>query len=67
MRNAQERLSLERQRLDSGLIAEITYKQSELASQQAQVTYLQAEHSYLLALFDLKVGSAYPLSIFESR
>lgn len=63
LRNAQERLTLERQRLDSGLIPEITYNQTELTTTQAQISYLQAQHGYLNALLNLQAGTLLPIDL----
>ncbi len=63
LRNAQERLSLEKQRLDSGLIPEITYNQTQLSTSQAQIAYMQAQHSYLNALLNLQAGTLLPIDL----
>lgn len=62
--NAQQRLDIERQRLEGGLIAEISFLQTELSTLQARVATLQAGHDYLLALLELQAGSLYPLEVF---
>jgi outer membrane protein TolC len=59
--NAEVRLALERQRLEAGLIAEISYRQSELNAMQAELAALQAEHGYLLALLELQAATLVPL------
>ncbi len=57
LRNANARLEIERQRLASGLIAEISYRQAELNNKQAELEALEAQHAYLLALLKLQAGS----------
>ncbi len=59
--NAQEREAVERQRLDAGLIAEIQFKQTQLATKQAELAALQAKHAYLNALLALQAGTMTPL------
>lgn len=59
--NALERQSVEKQRLDAGLIADIQYKQTQLATRQAELAALQAKHSYLNALLALQAGTMTPL------
>lgn len=59
--NALEREALEKQRLDAGLIAEINFKQTQLATQQARIGALQARHAYLNALLTLQAGTMTPL------
>jgi outer membrane protein TolC len=61
LNNALERESLEKQRLDAGLIAEIQFKQTQLATQQARIAAMQAKHSYLKALLNLQAGTLTPL------
>ena len=55
--NADERLEGQRQRLESGLIPEIEYKQAELDNRQARLRALQARHAYLDALLELQAGA----------
>ena len=55
--NADERLEGQRQRLESGLIPEIEYKQAELDNRQARLRALQARHAYLDALLELQAGT----------
>lgn len=57
LNNALERESLEKQRLDAGLIAEIQFKQTQLATLQARIGAIQAKHSYLKALLNLQAGT----------
>ena len=59
--NARERLSFQKDRLDSGLIAEIQYEQSELEFLQAELAELQARHAYLSALLELQQGTTVQL------
>lgn len=59
--NAREREALERRRLEAGLIAEIAFKQSQLARKQAEVRALQAERALLRALLELQSGTLVPL------
>lgn len=61
LNNALERESLEKQRLDAGLIAEIQFKQTQLATMQARIGAMQAKHSYLKALLNLQAGTMTPL------
>lgn len=55
--DARERETLQRQRLDAGLIAEIVLDQARIGRMQAEVSALQAEHALLRALFDLQAGA----------
>jgi outer membrane protein, heavy metal efflux system len=55
--NAQEREAVEKQRLDAGLIADVQFKQSQLATKQAALAALQAKHAYLNALLALQAGT----------
>jgi len=52
--NARDRDDVDRSRLDAGLIAEITYQQTRLATAQARLSAMQAEHELLLALLRLQ-------------
>lgn len=61
LRNAEARQALEAQRLEAGLIAEITFKQAQLATKQAELAAVQARHSYLSALLALQAGTLTPL------
>ncbi len=61
LNNALERESLEKQRLDAGLIAEIQFKQTQLATMQARIGAMQAKHSYLKALLNLQAGTMTPV------
>ena len=55
--SAQEREALEKQRLDAGLIADINFKQTQLATFQAFLGMIQAKNAYLNALFNLQAGT----------
>ena len=55
--SAQEREALEKQRLDAGLIADITFKQTQLSTFQAFLGMIQAKNAYLNSLFDLQAGT----------
>lgn len=55
--SAREREALERQRLDAGLIAEVTFKQTQLATFQALLSMMRAKNAYLNALFELQAGT----------
>jgi outer membrane protein, heavy metal efflux system len=55
--NAQEREAVEKQRLDAGLIADVQFKQSQLATKQSELAALQAKHAYLNALLALQAGT----------
>jgi Outer membrane efflux protein len=59
--NALERQSVEKQRLDAGLIADIQFKQTQLTTQQAELAALQAKHTYLNSLLALQAGTMTPL------
>ncbi|MGL4611532.1 MAG: TolC family protein [Trueperaceae bacterium] len=59
--NAQERETLEKQRLDAGLIADMQFKGTQLATQQADLGALQAKHAYLNALLALQAGTMTPV------
>jgi outer membrane protein TolC len=59
--NAQGREGVEKQRLDAGLIADIQFKQTQLATKQADLAALQAKHAYLNALLALQAGTITPL------
>jgi outer membrane protein, heavy metal efflux system len=61
LQNALEREAVEKQRLDAGLIADIGYKQTQLAMKQAELAALQAKHAYLNALMALQAGTMTPL------
>lgn len=61
--NARRRLDLEAQRFAGGLIAEVTLRQAELEAAQAALRASQAYHRYLLALFELRVGTMVPLEV----
>jgi outer membrane protein, heavy metal efflux system len=61
LNNALERESVEKQRLDAGLIADVQFKQTQLASKQAELAALQAKHAYLNALLTLQAGTMTPL------
>lgn len=63
--NSERREELERQRLDAGLIAEIDFEQTRLATMQARLSAREAEHDYLLALFRLQAQSAVPIDGFH--
>lgn len=55
--NAVARDAIERARLDAGLIADVAYDQTRLATRRAELAALQADHEVLLALFDLQAGT----------
>lgn len=59
--NSRQRLGFERQRLESGLIATINFRQSELATEQAEIAFVQAKHAYLLQLLELQENTMLPL------
>ena len=59
--NAQEREQIERQRLEAGLIAEISYRQTRFVTLQAAFAAVRAEHGHLRALLDLQAGAITPL------
>ncbi len=59
--NAQEREGVEKQRLDAGLLADVQFKQTQLATKQADLAALQAKHAYLNALLTLQAGTMTPL------
>jgi hypothetical protein len=61
LNNALERQAVEKQRLDAGLIADIQFKQTQLATKQAELAALQARHAYLNALLALQAGTMTPL------
>ncbi len=61
LNNALERESVEKQRLDAGLIADIQFKQTQLTTRQAELAALQAKHAYLNALLALQAGTMTPL------
>lgn len=58
---AQAREDIERQRLEAGLIADITFRQIQLSTLQGALTLLRAEHAYLRALLDLQAGTLTPI------
>lgn len=59
--NAAERHEFERQRLDSGLISELAFRQAGLQLQQAEITLLQAQTDAMVALLELSAGTLVPL------
>lgn len=59
--NARERDDVDRSRLEAGLIAEIAYDQTRLATARAELSVMQAEHALLLALFRLQADTGVPL------
>lgn len=59
--NARERESIDRSRLEAGLIAEIAFQQTQLATRQAELTAVTAEHDLLLALLRLQAQSGVPV------
>jgi len=59
--NARERDDVDRSRLEAGLIAEIAYDQTRLATAQARLSAMQAEHDLLLALLRLQSETGVPL------
>lgn len=66
LNTALERESLEQQRLASGLIADIAFRQTQLASEQNRLAYLQAENRYINALFNLQASAFVPLQIIQA-
>lgn len=56
------REQIERQRLEAGLIADISFRQTQLSSRQTALSVLQAEHALLRALLDLQAGTLLPIS-----
>lgn len=61
LRNARAREALEAQRLEAGLIADITFRQTQLATKQAELAAMQGKHNYLNALLELQAGTLIPL------
>lgn len=59
--NAVERHDFERQRLESGLISEIAFRQAGLELRQAGIALLQAQQDALTALLELSAGSLVPV------
>ena len=59
--NARAREALEQQRLNAGLIADIAYKQAQVATEQAEIAALEAQHAYLNALLDLQAATMTPV------
>ena len=59
--NARERDEVDRSRLEAGLIAEIAYDQTRLATARAEASVMQAEHDLLLALLRLQADTGVPL------
>ncbi len=57
LKSAQEREALEKQRLNAGLIADISFKQAQLTSFQALLAATQAKHALLNALLELQAGT----------
>ncbi len=55
--NALERHEFERQRLASGLISEIAFRQAGLQLQQAEISLLQAQTDAMVALLELSAGT----------
>jgi outer membrane protein TolC len=59
--NAEERDRIDRSRLDAGLIAEIAYDQTRLATRQARDAVQRAEHELVRALFALQADTGLPI------
>lgn len=59
--NARDRDDVDRSRLEAGLIAEITYDQTRLATAQARISAMQAQHELLLALLRLQSDTGVPV------
>ena len=57
LKSALEREALEKQRLNAGLIADISFKQAQLTSFQALLAATQAKHALLNALLELQAGT----------
>jgi outer membrane protein TolC len=55
--NAEARTSVERQRFEAGLIAEIALRQAELELKRVRLEAMQADHEVLRAAFALQSGS----------
>lgn len=64
---AREREDIEARRFAAGLIAEIALEQTRLATRQAELRALQAEHGLLSALLDLQAGTLVPLEGWDGR
>ena len=64
---ARERDAIETRRFEAGLIAEIALDQARLATRQAELRALQAEHGLLAALLDLQAGTLVPLEGWDGR
>jgi len=64
---ATERESIEARRFEAGLIAEIALDQTRLATRQAELRAVQAEHGLMLALLDLQAGTLVPLGGWDGR
>lgn len=64
---AREREEIEVRRFEAGLIAEIALDQVRLATLQAELRALQAEHGLMLALLDLQAGTLVPLEGWDGR
>ena len=61
--NAQKRLSFKRDRLESGLLAQIQYDQSVLEFAQTELTTAQARYDYLSALLQLQADTMTTLAL----
>ena len=59
--SAQEREALQAQRLEAGLIADISFRQTQLGTYQAALSTLSAKNAYLNALLELQAGTVSPL------
>lgn len=59
--NARERDEVDRSRLDAGLIAEIAYQQTRLATANSAAAAEQAEHDLLLAMLRLQAEGGVPI------
>lgn len=59
--NAQKRLQTQRQRLEGGLISQLTFEQAVVQTAQARLEAESAQAGYLDALLELQAGSLVPL------
>lgn len=59
--NARDQEEIDRQRLEAGLIAEISFDSTRLATRQAEVAERTAVHDVVRALFDLQADAGIPL------
>lgn len=59
--NARERQEVERARLEAGLIAEVAFEETRLATRRAELAAATAEHDLLLALLRLQAEADVPV------